>query len=171
VSNQDTHFFNTFSVIMGGLIVVAILILAMVRILSDHTQLAQTYVDTKYLESVAERTAPFVRVAVAGKDNSALKIEAPAQTETFTLAVPKDGPALYDAVCKTCHATGLVGSPKFGDHAAWAPRIAKGKSALYEHALKGFTGTAGVMPAKGGRTDLSDELIRQGVDYLVSKGQ
>ena len=170
MSKQDTHFFNTFSVIIGALIVVAIMILALARIVSGNTQLPETYADSKYVESVAERTHPFVRVAVAGKDNSALKIEAPASTETITLAVPTDGPALYEAVCKTCHATGLVGSPKFGDHAAWAPRIAKGKATLYEHALKGFTGNAGVMPAKGGRTDLSDELIRQGVDYLVSKG-
>ena len=121
--------------------------------------------------AVVDEVLEPLRVAVAGKDNSALKIEAPAQIETIALAVPKDGAALYDAVCKTCHATGLVGSPKFADHAAWAPRIAKGKALLYDHALKGYTGTAGAMPAKGGRTDLSDELIRQGVDYLVSKAQ
>jgi cytochrome c5 len=40
---------------------------------------------------------------------------------------------------------------------------------LYLHALKGFTGEAGVMPAKGGRTDLDDNLIRAGVDYMVSQ--
>jgi len=89
----------------------------------------------------------------------------------IALAVPKDGPALYEAVCRTCHATGLVGAPKFADHAAWAPRIAKGKTLLYEHAIKGFTGTTGAMPPKGGRTDLTDDLIKAGVDYLVSKGQ
>ena len=171
MSKHDTHFFNNFSIVIGGLIVVAILILALARIVAGRTQLPETYADPKYVASVAERTQPFVRIAVAGKDNSALKIEAPAQTETIALAVPRDGAALYDAVCKTCHATGLVGSPKFGDRAAWAPRIAKGKAMLYDHALKGYTGNAGVMPAKGGRTDLTDELIRQGVDFLVSKAQ
>ena len=171
MSKHDTHFFNNFSVIIASLIVVAILILALARMVAARTQVPETYADPKYVASVVDRTKPFVRVAVAGKDNSALTIEAPAQTETIALAVPKDGAALYDAVCKTCHATGLVGSPKFGDHAAWAPRIAKGKPALYDHALKGYTGAAGVMPAKGGRIDLSDELIREGVDFLVSKAQ
>jgi cytochrome c5 len=171
VSKHDTHFFNNFSIVIGGLVAVAIVIFALARIIAGRTQVPETYADPKYVESVAERIKPFVRVAVAGKDNSALKIEAPAAAMTIALAVPKDGAALYDAVCKTCHATGLVGSPKFGDHAAWAPRIAKGKAALYDHALKGYTGTAGVMPAKGGRTDLSDDLIRQGVDFLVSKAQ
>ncbi len=170
MSKHDTHFFDTFSVIIGLLIVVAIMILAFARVVAGRTQIPDTYADPKYVDAVADRTAPFVHVAVAGKDNSALKIEAPAHSETIALAVPADGPALYDAVCKTCHATGLVGSPKLGDHAAWAPRIAQGKATLYDHALKGFTGEAGVMPAKGGRTDLSDDLIRQGVDYLVSKG-
>jgi cytochrome c5 len=171
VSKHDTHFLNTFSVIIGLLIVVAIMILAFARVVAGRTQIPETYADPKYVDAVADRTAPFVHVAVAGKDNSALKIEAPAQLETIALAVPADGPALYDAVCKTCHATGLVGSPKLGDHTAWAPRIAQGKAMLYEHALKGYAGKVGVMPAKGGRTDLSDELVKQGVDYLVSKGQ
>ncbi|HXS31059.1 MAG TPA: cytochrome c5 family protein, partial [Steroidobacteraceae bacterium] len=63
---------------------------------------------------------------------------------------------------------GIAGAPKAGDHAAWAPRIAKGKNTLYEHALKGFTGTAGVMPPKGGRTDVSDDLIKAAVDHMVS---
>ncbi len=46
--------------------------------------------------------------------------------------------------------------------------MAKGKTTLYEHAVKGFTGTAGIMPAKGGRTDLSDDLIHQAVDHLIA---
>jgi cytochrome c5 len=75
---------------------------------------------------------------------------------------------VFDGACKACHGAGLAGAPKAGDHAAWAPRIAKGKATLYEHALKGFTGQAGVMPAKGGRTDLSDDLIKQAVDHMIA---
>jgi cytochrome c5 len=171
VSKHDTHFINNFSVVIGGLIVVALVIFALARVVAGHTQVPETYADPIYVASVEERIKPVARVAVAGADNSALKIEAPAQATAVALVVPKDGPALYEAVCKTCHATGLVGAPKFGDHAAWAPRIAQGKPTLYEHALKGYAGKAGVMPPKGGRSDLSDDLIKSGVDYLVLKGQ
>ena len=66
------------------------------------------------------------------------------------------------------HGLGIAGAPKAGDHAAWAPRIAKGKATLYEHAIKGFNGTAGVMPPKGGRTDLNDALIRDAVDHMLA---
>ena len=76
---------------------------------------------------------------------------------------PRDGKAVYNAVCHTCHATGLLGSPKFGDAGAWGPRIAKGKDTLYTHAINGFN----AMPAKGG-ADIPDEEVQNAVDYMVS---
>jgi cytochrome c5 len=101
-----------------------------------------------------------------------MAIKAPAGAgPAVALAVPKDGHDLYESLCKTCHGTGLAGAPKSGDKSVWGPRIAEGKPTLYQHALSGYTGKTGVMPAKGGRTDLSDDLIKQGVDYLVSLAQ
>ena len=169
MSKQDTHFFNVFSVVIGLLITVTLVIFALARTVSGRTQEPETYADPLYKAGVEARIKPFVRVAVAGHDNTALVIQGLAQTTTFKLAIPKDGGGVYDAVCKTCHLTGLVGAPKTGDRSAWATRIATGKPALYEHALKGYTGSAGVMPAKGGRTDLEDDLIKQGVDYLLAQ--
>ena len=171
MSQQDTKFFNTFSLVIGVLIACTLAILALGRSIAARTEVAEVYSDAMYVASVDERVKPFAREAIAGKDNTALKIEAPAGAATVALAVPKDGPALYDAVCKTCHGTGLAGAPTAGNKALWGPRIAKGKPTLYDHALHGFTGTTGVMPAKGGRTDLSDDLVKSGVDYLVSLAQ
>jgi cytochrome c5 len=171
VSKHDTHFFNTFSLVIGLLIAVAIGLLAFSRVVAGRTQEVEVYADPLYRAGVEERIKPLVRVAVAGRDNSALAIKGLAQSTEIAMAVPKDGPALYEAVCKTCHMTGLAGAPKTGDKALWGPRIKQGKAMLYEHALKGFAGKVGVMPAKGGRTDLDDELIKSGVDYLVSQAQ
>ena len=169
MSKQDTHFFNVFSVVIGLLVVVALALLALARIIGDKTQVPETYAEKSYLQGADERTRPLVRVAVAGKDNAGLVIKGLAQTTEIKLEVPKDGPALYEAVCKTCHATGLAGAPKTGDRALWGPRIAQGKATLYEHAIKGYTGKTGAMPAKGGRTDLADDLIKSGVDYLLEQ--
>ncbi len=77
----------------------------------------------------------------------------------------RDGSTIYEAVCTNCHATGLLGSPKFGSAADWAPRIAKGKPTLYDHAIHGFNS----MPARGGNADLTDEEMHNAVDYMVSK--
>ena len=168
MSKQDTHFFNIFSLVIGLLIVVALMIFALARVISGHTQEPEVFSDARYVASVQERIAPEVQVAVAGQDNTALKIAAPASATAVVLAVPKDGPSLYEAVCKTCHEGGLAGAPKAGDKAAWGPRIAQGKDTLYKHALGGFNGTKGVMPPKGGRTDFPDDLVKQAVDYMTS---
>jgi cytochrome c5 len=168
-NNQDTHFLNIFSLVIGLLAAIAILLLALARVVGNRTEVADVYQDPEYIQSVIARIRPVVREAIAGQDNSALKIQAPAVAgATVALAVPKDGRALFEAVCKTCHGTGLAGAPKAGDKAAWASRIAEGKATLYQHALHGYSGKTGVMPAKGGRTDLPDALIEQGVDYMVS---
>ena len=169
MSKQDSHFFNIFSTVIGLLVIVAIVLFALARVIGNATQVPETYADKSYLQGVEERIQPLVRVAVAGRDNSALIIKGLAQTTEIKLEIPKDGPGLYGAVCKTCHETGLAGAPKTGDRGAWGPRVAQGKPTLYEHAIKGYTGKAGAMPAKGGRTDLDDELIKAGVDYLVAQ--
>jgi cytochrome c5 len=169
VSKQDTHFFNTFSLVIGLLVVVALGLFALARGVASQTQEKQILVESQYLKGVSERVAPFARVAVAGQDNSALKIEptTAAGSAGAGPAQPKNGDELYEQACKACHGAGIGGAPKAGDKAAWGPRIAKGKDVLYDHALHGFTGTAGVMPAKGGRVDVSDDLVKQAVDHIV----
>lgn len=76
---------------------------------------------------------------------------------------PRDGEAVYNAVCHTCHASGLLGAPKMGDAASWASHVAKGKDTLYDHAINGFN----AMPAKGG-ADIPDEEVKNAVDYMVA---
>jgi cytochrome c5 len=77
------------------------------------------------------------------------------------------GEQVYQTVCKTCHEAGLVGAPKFGDKAAWAPRIKKGVDALFASALKG---TDKGMPPKGGNLDLADVEVERGVVYMANRG-
>nr|WP_313013758.1 c-type cytochrome [Moraxella sp. CTOTU48841] len=94
-----------------------------------------------------------------------------AATTTTAAATPVSadaGEKLFGSVCTTCHTAGLMGAPKFGDKAAWAPRIAQGKDTLYKHAIGGYQGKSGVMPAKGG-SQASDDEVKAAVDYMVSK--
>jgi cytochrome c5 len=169
VSKQDSQFFNVFSVVLGLLVVFMIIIFGLARYVGKHTQNAALLTEPMQQQSVEARTALPARVAVAGADNTALTIAPVTTAAGAVVAVSfKDGTEVFEGACKACHGTGLAGAPKAGDSAAWAPRIAKGKALLYDHALKGFSGQAGVMPAKGGRTDLSDDLIKQAVDHMVA---
>ena len=169
MSKQDTHFFNVFSVVLGMLVAFAILMFALARYVGKHEQYAQVLKEPMLQQSVDSRIGLPAKVAVAGQDNSALKI-APVSTATSAVVAVsfKSGTEVFEGACKACHGPGLAGAPKAGDHAAWAPRIAQGKSTLYEHALKGFTGKAGVMPPKGGQTSVSDDLIKAAVDHMTS---
>ena len=166
MSKQDSHFFNNFSLVLGILFAVTIGLLAFARHIGAINQGAQITNDPKYIESVGERLQPVARVAVAGQDNSSLKIES-AGPPTAAAAVPANGTAAYETACVACHGAGIAGAPKVGDKSAWGPRIAQGKETLYNHALHGFNGKSGVMPPKGGRTDWPDDLIKQAVDHIV----
>lgn len=73
------------------------------------------------------------------------------------------GEAVYTAQCSACHATGAAGAPKFGDAAAWAPRIATGYEALLNSALKGKN----AMGAQGGGA-FSDVEIGRAVVHLAN---
>ena len=77
------------------------------------------------------------------------------------------GKALFNAACIACHGAGIAGAPKVGDKAGWAARIAQGNAVLYDHAIKGFQGKAGVMPPKGGSA-APDADVRAAVDYMVA---
>jgi len=82
-----------------------------------------------------------------------------------------DGKAVFEKVCSTCHATGIAGAPVVGNRDVWEDRIAQGKETLYGHALNGFQGSHGFMPARGGNPELSDEEVRAAVDYMVEQGR
>jgi len=81
------------------------------------------------------------------------------------------GKKTYDTACLACHGTGVAGSPKVGDKAAWKDRIAQGMKVMVDHANKGFQGKKGFMPAKGGRANLSDAAIADAVAYMVEESK
>ena len=106
--------------------------------------------DMASAKSVAERIHPVGMVDV--KDAS-------------DVATLKTGEQVFGAVCTACHTAGLLGSPKFGDAAAWAPRIKTGYEALLNSALHG----KGNMTPQGGG-EYSDVEIGRAVVYMANKG-
>jgi cytochrome c5 len=153
--------------------VIAIGIFALARVVASETQDKQVLEEKSYLKSVESHLQPVAKEAVAGADNTALAIKpdagsaGAAGSASGGPAAPKSGEETFTQVCSACHGAGIAGAPKAGDKGAWGSRIAKGKEVLYDHALKGFQGSSGVMPAKGGRADLSDDLVKAAVDHMV----
>lgn len=73
------------------------------------------------------------------------------------------GEELYNKQCMACHATGLLNAPKYGDAAAWAPRIEKGLDTLTMHSAQGFN----QMPAQA-TNGVTEEQVHAAVEYMVN---
>ncbi|MBT4522560.1 MAG: c-type cytochrome [Halieaceae bacterium] len=103
------------------------------------------------------------------KFEAALHVPTPTKVE-----LPSEntaGESVYRASCAVCHDSGIGGAPVLGDASDWLARIGKDVGTLYSNAINGFQGDRGVMPARGGFTQLSDAEVTAAVDYLVEESR
>lgn len=125
--------------------------------------------DAEASAEIAARVAPVGRIAMLGDAEIAAR-NAAATARPARVEAPLSGTQVYNAACYQCHAApGVGGAPVIGDAAAWSGRAAAGLSVLTQRAIDGFQGQFGVMPAKGGRLDLSDEEIISAVEYMLEQ--
>lgn len=167
-ASHDKHFFDTFMLVIGGLVLFAFCLYVLARVIASNTQEQYVLNDPAYREAAAERIKPVELLAVSGRDNSAVEAATPAPAAPAAPAAVMAGDAVYNMACVACHGQGIGGAPIFGNKAAWADRLGQGIATLNEHAIKGYQGKAGLMPAKGGRVDLADESIVNAVEYMVN---
>lgn len=79
----------------------------------------------------------------------------------------ENGKAVYDKACIACHWKGVAGAAALTDKARWEEIAAKGMTVLQEHALKGYTGTHGVMPEKGTCVDCTEDDLFDAISYMM----
>jgi cytochrome c5 len=163
---QDKQFYSTFFAIMGGLAVLAIIL---VMIASNLTSEVAAY---KPDEVVVENIKPVGQVntttepsapppAPTATAGALATVAAPATTET------KSGEQVYNTSCAACHASGAAGAPKLGDAGAWKPRIAKGMDGLMTSVTNGLN----AMPPKGLCMSCSADELYAAVEYMVDNSQ
>lgn len=148
---------------IGVLVGVTVGLFVIANNIGSEKQEAMNREDPAYQMAVNERIAPFGRVVVEGEavpEDTAPPVDTPAEAK-----VVLTGPQVYNNACTSCHSTGAGGAPKVGDIAGWAPRIAQGADMLNSNAINGV----GIMPAKGGFTQYSDEEIISAVEYMVEE--
>ena len=160
---SDRKFLKSFSGLLGAIVALTVVLFIVANVISTKAKNAEVaVVDTK---AVAERIKPVGELTVASS-NPVMNALIPAAH-----AASADGKATYDSACTVCHTAGVAGAPKLGDKAAWKDRIAQGNDTMYNHALKGFQGKKGFMPAKGGNAALKDDAVKAAVDFMVSKSK
>ena len=71
--SHDKHFFDTFMLVLGILIGVAIVLIFIARGVAAKTQIANVANEAGVQKAITERLTPVARLAVSGQDNSALE--------------------------------------------------------------------------------------------------
>lgn len=169
--NYDLDFLKRFSLVIAFLSLVTVgLIVASYFV---HKSLPGA-VHPGAAERTANRIAP-VGAVYAGDTGAAAQAAAAAAAAASAAAQVAyggtlDGSVIYNNLCAGCHTSGAGGAPKMV-RAEWTARIAQGAETLHRHAIEGFTGSAGMMPAKGGNPALTDEQVIATVDWMVENLQ
>jgi cytochrome c5 len=168
LSSSDQKIFDLILLTIGVLIGIAVGIFIISRDLGNENMARIKMNDPDYQAALIARIEPYGQVTLDGEaiaeDPELTRVNA-AEAAPALLT----GPQVYNAACLACHGGGIAGAPTTGDKAAWAPRIAQGMDMLQKNALEGLQGSAGFMPPKGGRSDLSDGEIIAAVEYLVEQ--
>lgn len=166
--NYDLEFLKKFSMVIVFLMVVTVgLIIAAMFV---HSQIPAE-VNPDVAKRTAERIAP-IGAVYAGSTGAAAQQAATAAAAAKAASQvayggTTDGSVIFNNLCTGCHTSGAGGAPTL-DKAHWTDRLTKGTETLHKHAIEGFTGTAGVMPAKGGNPALTDEQVIATVDWMLA---
>jgi len=169
--SRDQKFFDLYSLVIGILAAFALAIFVLAMKMSDLTQGIYTRDTAEYQAAVTERIQPLGQVYLPGEEQQAAAPKLETAVEPAPVAAALTGPQIYNSACLACHGPGVGGAPILGDVAAWEPRLAQGMDVLHDHAINGYQGSAGYMPAKGGRVDLSDQEVMDAVTYMVDESR
>jgi cytochrome c5 len=155
MSNKDSKYKNStfwqlILVIPGSILAFTLIISLIAKTSGGAAPVTAATVDTAAVAAVEENIKPIAVVEVASADAGP--------------HVDKSGEEVVQAVCAMCHASGLMNSPKIGDNAQWAPRIAQGYDMLVSHAVNGIR----TMPPKGGNPALTEGEVANAVVFMAN---
>lgn len=169
--NYDLEFLKKFSLVIGFLMLVTLALMIGAAYL--HGSLPRDP-DPATAQRTQNRIAP-VGAVYAGSTGAAAQAAATAAAAAAAASQVAyggtlDGSVIYNNLCTGCHTSGAGGAPTLV-RAQWTARIAQGAETLHRHAIEGYTGAAGVMPAKGGNPALTDEQVIASVDWMIENLQ
>lgn len=164
---HDRHFYDSFMLVLGILVAFAFCMYWLANGIADANPAAAGHDVVAEEQLVDQRLAPVADTQISGDAKSQMAVAPAAASSGGGSGPAKSGKEIWQGTCSACHQSGLLGAPKIGDKAAWAPRIAKGMDTLKKHALGGFN----QMPAHGGNPSLSDDDVVKALEYMVGQSK
>ena len=170
--NYDLDFLKRFSMVIAFLSTVTLGLILFAYYLNG---LATRDADPAAEQRVLNRIAPIGQVYAgatgAAAQAEALKAAAAAATAEVAYGGSMDGSVVFGNLCTGCHTSGAGGAPKLDVAGIGARMAAQGIDMLVKNAITGYTGNAGVMPAKGGNPALTDDQVKATVEWMVAQSQ
>lgn len=167
--NYDLDFLKHFSMVIAFLMALTLGLILFAAYLHGQLPHEVSPVEVKRTEN---RIAPAGAV-FAGASGEAAKAAADAAAKAAAASQVAyggtlEGAVIYDNLCAGCHKSGAGGAPLL-TAAGMGARAGKGADTLHKHAIEGYTGSAGVMPAKGGNPALTDDQVKATVDWMLDQ--
>jgi cytochrome c5 len=161
---------QSLTLVLGILLGTFVGLLFMVRMIFIDSAGLMHVEDELVMAEIEARIEPVGTVILMGSDElEAIAAQAAAASQQVA-AAPLTGPQVYNQACFACHAApGVGGAPVIGDGAAWETRVAQGMETLTDHAINGYQGEAGFMPAKGGQVNLSNDEVIAAIEYMLEQ--
>lgn len=165
----DIVFLKHFAQIIAGLFLVTVLLIFGAHwIYGQH----QPPANPRAVAQIDARLVPVGGVFAGDTGRAAMAAAAEAAKAAAAAQVAYegtlDGAVIYGKLCQACHATGAGGAPLLAK-AAWVDRIGQGTDLLVKHAIEGYTGPAGLMPARGGNPSLNDDQVKATVEWMLGQ--
>ena len=170
VTDTDRQFLKHFSMVIGFLVLVMFALIVLAMYLYSHHPPPS---NPSHTDEVQSRITPVGGVYAGDTGRAALQAAQDAAKKAAESQVAYggtlDGKTIFGNLCQTCHTNAATGAPLITDKAAWAPRVALGAETLIKHATEGFTGSKGMMPAKGGNPSLTNEQVKATVEWMLTQ--
>ena len=167
--NYDLEFLKRFSLVIGFLSLVTLGLILFAYYLNTKVEHEQ---DPAVRQHLVDRIAPVGAVYAGATGAAAQAAAAAAALAAATANVPFDGRVDGEEIytkgpCAGCHTAGVAGAPTLSAAGIGARLAQNGMDLLVKHAIDGFTGNVGMMPARGGNPALTDEQVHAAVAYMV----
>jgi len=167
VRNHDLEFLKRFAMVIGFLMTLTLLLIVLSWFINRMIPFETSQTALRQVESrIAPIGAVYAGTTGAAAQAAALAAAQAAAAAQVAYGGTLDGGTIYQNLCTGCHGSGAGGAPTL-DHAHWDARVAQGVDTLYRHSVDGYTGNAGMMPAKGGNPALTEEQVHAAVDWMI----
>lgn len=164
---HDRQFIQTFSAVLAGLVAFTVVIIVLSLII--HNREFDGEQSAARQAAVEERLQPVAGVYAGETGRAAAQAaaeEAAADAEPqVAFEGSTDGEMIYGRVCAACHDSGAASAPRMVADEMGSRLADKGRDTLVSNAINGIN----AMPARGGRSDLSDEQVTASVDYMLDQ--